>query len=149
MKGDLEALCHPLALTFEPTHHPALHPGRAARMFLDGEPVGWSGELHPRWQRKYELPLAPVMFELDVQHLQRVPVPNYREVSRFPPLRRDLALVVDEKVTSDALLRVAFDAPHRGSSRRSACSTYIAVRAWIMGRKALRSGFCCKILEGL
>jgi phenylalanyl-tRNA synthetase beta chain len=104
VKGDLAALSHPLALTFETTHHPALHPGRAARIFLDGEPIGWSGELHPRWQRKYELPLAPVMFELDVQRLQRLPVPSYREVSRFPPLRRDLALVVCEKVTSDALL---------------------------------------------
>jgi phenylalanyl-tRNA synthetase beta chain len=103
VKGDLEALSYPLALSFEPTHHPALHPGRAARIFLDGHPIGWSGELHPRWQRQYDLPLAPVMFELDVQGLERLPVPRYREISRFPPLRRDLALVVDEKVAADAL----------------------------------------------
>jgi phenylalanyl-tRNA synthetase beta chain len=104
MKGDLEALGHPLALAFEPTHHPALHPGRAARIFLDGHPIGWSGALHPRWQQKYDLPLAPVMFELDVQRLQLLPVPSYHEISRFPPLRRDLALVVDEEVTATALL---------------------------------------------
>ena len=104
VKGDLEALSHPLALAFEPTHHPALHPGRAARIFLDGHPVGWGGELHPRWQQKYDLPLAPVMFELDVQRLQFLPVPSYQEISRFPPLRRDMALVVDEQVTATALL---------------------------------------------
>ncbi len=104
MKGDLEALIHPVALSFEPTHHPALHPGRAARVFLDGQPIGWCGELHPRWQRKSELPLAPVMFELDLERLQRLPVPRYQAISRFPPLRRDLALVVEEKVTATALL---------------------------------------------
>jgi phenylalanyl-tRNA synthetase beta chain len=104
VKGDLEALIHPVALSFEPTHHPALHPGRAARVFLDGQAIGWCGELHPRWQRQYELPLAPVMFELDVERIQRLPVPSYQEISRFPPLRRDLALVVEEKVTATALL---------------------------------------------
>lgn len=103
VKGDVEALGHPLALTFASTHHPALHPGRAARVFLDGQPIGWVGELHPRWQRKYELPLAPVIFELDVAHLQWLPVPGYRPLSRFPTVRRDLALVVDEKVTASAL----------------------------------------------
>ncbi|MBL8528062.1 MAG: phenylalanine--tRNA ligase subunit beta [Burkholderiales bacterium] len=103
VKGDLEALCHPLAPTFEPAHHPALHPGRAARVFLAGQPVGWCGELHPRWQRKYELPLAPVMFELDAEYLQGVPVPTYQELSRFPSVRRDLALVVDEKVSAASL----------------------------------------------
>jgi phenylalanyl-tRNA synthetase beta chain len=103
LKGDLQALLPPGA-TFAPAQHPALHPGRAARVFLDGQAIGWCGELHPRWQRQYELPLAPVMFELDVERIQRLPVPSYQEISRFPPLRRDLALVVEEKVTATALL---------------------------------------------
>ncbi|MFO1205216.1 MAG: phenylalanine--tRNA ligase subunit beta [Burkholderiales bacterium] len=103
VKGDLDALCHPLLLTLEAARHPALHPGRAARVFLDGDPVGWLGELHPQWQRKYELPLATIIFELDAECLQQRPVPRFRGLSRFPTVRRDLALVVDEKVAAAAL----------------------------------------------
>ncbi len=103
VKGDLEALTYPLVLTFESTRHPALHPGRAARVLLDGEPIGWCGELHPQWQRKHELPLPPVIFELDAERLQQRPVPSYEVLSRFPMVRRDLALVVDEKVAAAAL----------------------------------------------
>jgi phenylalanyl-tRNA synthetase beta chain len=104
VKGDLEAVLQPLRLSLESTPHPALHPGRAAGIFLDDHAVGWTGELHPRWQQKYDLPLAPIVFEVDVQRIQLLSVPRYREFSRFPPLRRDLALVVDEKVTANALL---------------------------------------------
>jgi phenylalanyl-tRNA synthetase beta chain len=104
VKGDLEAVFHPLALSFEPTHHPALHPGRAACIFVDGHAAGWSGELHPRWQQKYDLPLPPVIFELDIRRLQALPVPTYSGISRFPPLRRDIALVLDEKVSASTLL---------------------------------------------
>lgn len=103
VKGDLEALTYPLRLTFEPTRRAALHPGRAARVLLRGQPIGWCGELHPRWQRKYELPLPPVVFELDADWLQQRPIPRYEAISRFPMVRRDLALVVDEKVAAAAL----------------------------------------------
>ena len=104
LKGDLEAAFHPLALSFQPTQHPALHPGRAARVFVDGHATGWAGELHPRWQQKYDLPLPPVLFELDVERLRLLPVPTYMEISRLPLLRRDIALVVDERVPAMALL---------------------------------------------
>jgi phenylalanyl-tRNA synthetase beta chain len=104
LKGDLEALSHPRALTFEAAAHPALHPGRSARVLLAGHHVGWIGELHPRWQQKYELPLAPIAFEVDVDALQQLSVPSYREIPRFPLLRRDLALVVAEDVAVGSLL---------------------------------------------
>ena len=77
---------------FEPAAHPALHPGRAARVTLEGEPIGWLGELHPRWQQKYELPLAPVVFELDLEALRDTGLPRFAEVSKFPPVIRDLAM---------------------------------------------------------
>ena len=51
---------------FEAAPHPAVHPGRSARVTCGDAPVGWMGELHPRWQRKYGLPLAPVLFELEL-----------------------------------------------------------------------------------
>jgi len=103
-KGDLEALLEPRRARFQPGSHPALHPGRAARVVLDGESIGWVGELHPRWQQKYELPTAPVLFELDAAPLMRCPLPEYAEVSKFPTVIRDLALVVPESVPVQALL---------------------------------------------
>jgi phenylalanyl-tRNA synthetase beta chain len=66
IKGDVEALFHPRVPRFEPVAHPALHPGRAARVIVDGKAVGVVGELHPRWLQKYELPQAPVLFELEL-----------------------------------------------------------------------------------
>ncbi|MDP2640305.1 MAG: phenylalanine--tRNA ligase subunit beta, partial [Betaproteobacteria bacterium] len=104
VKGDIERLLAPANARFEPTTHPALHPGRAAKVLLDEQPIGWLGELHPRWQQKYELPQAPVLFELDLDALLASPIPVHREVSKFPPVIRDLALVVDESVPAEALL---------------------------------------------
>jgi phenylalanyl-tRNA synthetase beta chain len=105
LKADLEALAHPATLAFEPATHPALHPGRAARVLLAGNPVGWIGELHPQWQQKYQLALAPIAFELDVYALLQGSVPSYREVSRFPMVRRDLAVVVAEHVAAGSVHR--------------------------------------------
>jgi phenylalanyl-tRNA synthetase beta chain len=104
VKGDIQSLFASATTGFERTSHPALHPGRAATVLLDGKPIGWLGELHPRWQQKYELPQAPVLFELDLDALLAVPLPVYREVSKFPPVIRDLAVVVDEAVPAEALL---------------------------------------------
>ncbi len=104
VKGDIENLLAPATIRFERTIHPALHPGRAAQVLLDQKPIGWLGELHPRWQQKYELPQAPVLFELDLDALLAVAMPSYNEVSKFPPVIRDLALVVDESVPAQALL---------------------------------------------
>lgn len=96
VKADVESLLAPRVAKFERATHPALHPGRAARVLLEGREIGWLGELHPRWQQKYELPLAPVLFELDVEAMSQVALSRYREVSKFPPIVRDLALEFDE-----------------------------------------------------
>jgi len=104
LKGDIESLLVPWQLRFERTTHPALHPGRAANVLVDGRCIGWLGELHPHWQQKYELPQAPVLFELELDALLAAPMPQYREVSKFPPVTRDLAVVVDETVSAQALL---------------------------------------------
>ncbi len=104
LRGDIESLFGSVAPRFERTTHPALHPGRAATVLIDGKPIGWLGELHPRWQQKYELPQAPVVFELDLDALLAATLPGYRELSKFPPVIRDLAVVVDESVPAQALL---------------------------------------------
>lgn len=104
VKGDVEALLAPAHLRFDKLVHPALHPGRSARVLLDGQDVGCIGELHPEWVQKYDLPNAPVLFELDFAAVKLAKVPAYAEVSKFPPVIRDLAIVVDQNVALQTLL---------------------------------------------
>ncbi|MEA3183380.1 MAG: phenylalanyl-tRNA synthetase beta chain [Gammaproteobacteria bacterium] len=79
-----------------------LHPGRTARILRQGREVGWLGELHPSLVRELEFSAAPVLFELEMDALG-VQKPQYSEISRFPQVRRDLAVVVDETVALSAL----------------------------------------------
>ena len=104
VKADLEALFAPAVLRFEKLEHPALHPGRSASVALDGAVIGFIGELHPRWLQKYELPHAPVVFEVDAIALQQRSVPKYAEISKFPGASRDLAMVVKQGVPAQDLL---------------------------------------------
>ena len=104
VKGDLEALLAPAKLRFEKLQHPALHPGRAAKVLLDDREIGSIGELHPEWVQKYDLPLAPVVFELDFDAVKAASVPSYLEVSKFPLVIRDLAVVVDQGIALQAIL---------------------------------------------
>jgi len=93
VKGDLENVLAPLGARYEPAPHPAFHPGRSARVLVDGAAVGWIGELHPKWQQKYELPQAPVLFELDAEPLLALPLPRPEVPSDLPIVVRDIALV--------------------------------------------------------
>ncbi len=105
VKTDCEALLTGVAGTvrFRAAQHPALHPGQAARIEVDGIGVGWIGTLHPAAMRAFDLPSAPVVFELELDAVEgRMPVAE--PVSRLPGLRRDLALVVDEAVRVADLL---------------------------------------------
>jgi phenylalanyl-tRNA synthetase beta chain len=104
VKGDLEALASPLSLATATTSRPALHPGRSASIAIDGRQVGWMGELHPRLARHFDLPRAPVVFEVDADALCARPTRVGRPVSRQPIVRRDMALVVDDGVPAGALL---------------------------------------------
>ncbi len=103
-KADLEALYWPRVPRFEAAPHPALHPGRSARVLLDGAPVGWLGELHPRWLLKYELPRAAVVFELDAASLEAASIPEFRPPSRYPAVVRDLSFLVDAGTPVQAIL---------------------------------------------
>ena len=103
-KADLEQLCSPLVPRFEAAEHPAFHPGRSARVLLAGRAVGWLGELHPRWQRKYELAHPAVVFELEAEALEHVPLPGFSAPSKYPPVVRDVALLVDSGLSAQALL---------------------------------------------
>ena len=106
VKGDLEAAFAPLALGFEVLAHPALHPGRSASIRLRGRHVGMIGQLHPVWVERYELGTAPVVFEVDLDVLEQREMPQYAEVSRFPIVSRDLALIVDQEVSAARVQQV-------------------------------------------
>lgn len=104
VKADVEALFASQPLHFVAATHPALHPGRSARIFCAGKPVGWLGELHPRWQQQYDMPQAAVWFEVELDAVTRTQVPHMSEIARFLPVRRDLAVLVDEAVATQTLL---------------------------------------------
>ncbi len=99
LKGDVESLLSPRQATFRIGEHAAMHPGRCAEVWLGERRIGHVGELHPKWRQEYDLPLAPVMFELDQDALLERDVPKFERVSRYQPVERDLAIVVKEAVT--------------------------------------------------
>jgi len=110
VKGDIEAL---LALggqrqfVFRPASHPALHPGQAAEIVDCGNAchlIGLVGVLHPQIQAKSGLEKSAILFELRLSALQAAICPKFQEISRFPAIRRDLALVLIEAVTAQDVL---------------------------------------------
>jgi phenylalanyl-tRNA synthetase beta chain len=103
VKADLESLIAPLVARFEPAPHPAFHPGRSARVRVDGAPVGWIGELHPKWQQKYDLPQAPILFEVDAEPLQEVPPPLPGIPSDQPVVIRDISLLLPLETSVQAI----------------------------------------------
>ncbi len=108
VKGDLEALFAPRPLRFVAAEHPALHPGRSARVELDGQPIGVIGELHPKWRQAYELPQgsgAPVLFELELDAVLARSLPVGQGVPRQQAVLRDIAVIVSDAVTHESLMQ--------------------------------------------
>ena len=103
VKGDVEALVAPLTARFEAAEHPALHPGRSARILINGKEAGFIGELHPAVCHAYDLPKAPVVFEIDVDALTSIPLPKPAAVSKFQPMHRDVSLMVPGNVTAASI----------------------------------------------
>jgi len=117
IKGDVEALLAPLVPSFEATEHPALHPGRAARVLLDGRAIGVVGELHPRWRQTWEFAQPPVLFELELDAVTSRPLPEAEPVPKHQAVERDIAVVVAEAITHDALMRTIRAAADRSLLR--------------------------------
>jgi phenylalanyl-tRNA synthetase beta chain len=111
LKGDLERL-YGGALDTRRGTHPALHPGQSAELWVNGGRIGWVGTLHPRLVQTFDLPAAPVLFEVDSQVLAQRALPRHAGVSRFPLVRRDLAFVLDvETPAGELLAALRTDAP--------------------------------------
>ncbi len=117
VKGDIEALLAPRTARFESASHPAMHPGRCARVWLDGVAIGFVGELHPQWRQAYDLTQTPVMFELELDALLQRKVASFQPVTKQQAVERDIAVLVEEKVTYTALTQAAWSAPTNGLLR--------------------------------
>jgi phenylalanyl-tRNA synthetase beta chain len=114
VKADLEALLRlsgeVAAFSFVAAEHPALQPGQTARILREGAPVGWLGVLHPALRAALELPAAPVLFEIDAAALGNARPRRYQGLSRFPAVRRDLAVLVASDVPAGSLLSAVAEA---------------------------------------
>jgi phenylalanyl-tRNA synthetase beta chain len=110
LKGDVEAILEMTAMQeqfrFIADTHPALHPGQCARIEKDGESVGWLGRVHPQVLNKLGIKTDIFVFELNWDALADVQLPAYRALSKYPSIRRDLAIVVDEQVSSQQLIDI-------------------------------------------
>ena len=118
VKGDLEALLGPLELRFHADTHPALHPGRCARIEAGGRVIGHVGEMHPKWRQSYELPSAPILFELQLDAVLSRPLPVFEPLPRQQQALRDVALVVGEQVAHETLV-IALQADPAGLVRNA------------------------------
>ncbi|NDC60443.1 MAG: phenylalanine--tRNA ligase subunit beta [Betaproteobacteria bacterium] len=114
VKADVCALMGQKSLTFVVAEHPALHPGRCARIEYSGQAIGWLGELHPRWRQQWDFSHAPVLFELALDAVLLNQVALAKPVAKLQAVERDLALVVDESVTHQALMDAIWLTPLDG-----------------------------------
>ncbi|MRJ40687.1 MULTISPECIES: phenylalanine--tRNA ligase subunit beta [Idiomarina] len=108
LKGDVEAL---LAMTgeagefrFVADQHPALHPGQTAAVFRGAERIGYLGAIHPQFEKKLGLNGRTYVFELELDGLVNRAVPEAQAVSKYPSIRRDLAIVVKQSIAAGEIL---------------------------------------------
>ena len=103
VKAHVDALTN-MQAEYRQEEHPALHPGQSARVYLNNQPIGWLGKLHPKMQQQYSLAKSTILFELALAPLLQTQITKYQEVSKFLPVRRDIAVVVDENLPVQAII---------------------------------------------
>jgi phenylalanyl-tRNA synthetase beta chain len=117
IKGDLEAVLGLTAdidsFSFEKAEHPVLHPGQTARITRHGGEIGWIGMLHPQLEKKLDLGARTYLFEISLDELEDGKLPAFQPLSKFPLIRRDFALEMDEKMAFAEVIQCA-----RGASSK-------------------------------
>ncbi|HEX4596726.1 MAG TPA: phenylalanine--tRNA ligase subunit beta, partial [Burkholderiaceae bacterium] len=132
IKGDLERLISPLCARYVAATHPALHPGRCARIEIAGQVAGWIGQLHPRLARKYELTGDAMLFEVQIDRVQEVPLPRVMPVAEVPTVMRDIAMWVPEELPAARI----FEEIERLSARDDRLAVLREVRLFDVFRPA-------------
>lgn len=114
IKSDIDALLSltgdPSGTRYEPAEHPALQPGQSARILREGDMIGVAGKLHPALAARLDIDRDVLLFELDLARAFAARLPSAKPLSRFPAVRRDIAVVVDEEVSAQALIEVVLSA---------------------------------------
>ena len=109
LKGDLESVIalsgNHTAVSFEKGEHPALHPGQTAAIIANGECVGHMGAIHPELQKKLGFAQAIYLFEVKLSAITTSELPKFTELSKFPEVRRDLAIIINREIEADAVLK--------------------------------------------
>ncbi len=120
VKADVEALLdlgEKSEIKFVSESHPALHPGQSARIYKNGIAIGWLGALHPKLNKPLEIKTRVYLFELALENVLQSTISKFSKVSRFPAIRRDLALNVKEDINAaeiqDCLDAIESDILHR------------------------------------
>jgi phenylalanyl-tRNA synthetase beta chain len=104
LKSDVEALFGAEAeIDYRAETHPALHPGQSAAVCKDGSDIGWIGALHPRISNQLDLGQTVYVFELELDAVRESHLPSFKSLSRFPEVRRDLAILIDENISAQSI----------------------------------------------
>ena len=106
VKAHVDALTHNQA-EYRAQENVTLHPGQSARVYLHGKPIGWIGKLHPKWQQHYGLAKSTILFELNAADILQTPVTKFADVSKFLPVRRDIAVIVDVDLPAQDIINAA------------------------------------------
>lgn len=108
LKGDLEAIFKLTAageqFTFVAAQKDALHPGQTAEILRNGKSCGFIGKLHPQTQKEFDLDEPVYVFEMELKALLARKIPKFTPLSKYPSIRRDLAILVKESVTSTQII---------------------------------------------
>jgi len=114
LAGDVDALLQPIKGDIQRvacTDQPGMHPGATAALMLGDVRIGWLGELHPALVRHYDLTAPVFVAEMDIDaldaHGMRLPV--YHKVTKFPGMRRDVALIVSKDTPCEDLRRRSYE----------------------------------------
>jgi len=104
LKADVESLFGAEAeIEYRAEAHPALHPGQSAALYNNDKAIGWMGALHPQAATELGLSNTVYIFELDLEVVRRSHLPSFRPLSKFPEVRRDLAILIDENVSAQSI----------------------------------------------
>lgn len=90
-------------VTWRQMDHPALHPGQSAALISGGSCIGYVGVLHPNLVAKLDLSIPPVLFEINMNSLITMRAVKYKNISKFPAVRRDLAIVIEEQISAELI----------------------------------------------
>jgi len=109
LKGEVEALLGGAtgALSFRPTVLAGLHDGQTAEILLNNYAVGVMGRVHPVTAEALDIPSGTYVAELSLAEISQAPVPDFQEISKFPEIRRDIAVIVTRETPAQAVLDCA------------------------------------------